>query len=121
MSETPYEVALNRPARRALTEKLPLDVAMRVSEFITGPLGDNPYRVGKELDAPLEEVYSARVMHVWHVLHNIDEENRLVTVRDIRHRRDADEPPLHLNVVGRSGSGVRPRSPAGPSTRASYA
>lgn len=89
MSREPYEVALNRSARRALAEKLPLEVAVGVSDFITGPLGENPRRVGKELDPPLEGVYSAHVMRSWRVLYVIDEDCRRVTGRDIRHRRDA--------------------------------
>lgn len=80
---------MNRPARRALAEELPLKVAVGVSEFITGPLGESPRRVGKELGPPLTGVYSAHVMRDWRVLYVIDEEDRLVTVRDIRHRRDA--------------------------------
>lgn len=89
MSPEPYEVALTRPARRALAETLPLDVAVGVSDFIVGPLGDSPHRVGQELHAPAEGIYSAHVMRNWRVLYTIDEEHRLVTVRDIRHRRDA--------------------------------
>jgi mRNA interferase RelE/StbE len=48
-----FEVDLTRAARRALSESLPLDVAMGVADFLTGPLAENPHRVGKELDAPL--------------------------------------------------------------------
>lgn len=84
-----YEVGLNRPTRRALAETLPPDVAVGVVEFITGALGDNPHRVGAELHAPAVGIYSARVMRDWRVLYSIDEERRLVTMRDIRHRRDA--------------------------------
>lgn len=89
MSPEPYEVALNRSARRALAETLPLDVAVGVSDFITGPLGDNPYRVGHELHAPASGIYSAHVMRDWRVLYVVDDGRRLVTVRDIRHRRGA--------------------------------
>ena len=84
---------LNRSARRALAETLPLDVAIGMSEFIIGPLGDNPYRVGQELHPPAEGIYSAHVMREWRVLYTIDDESRLVTVRDIRHRRDAYRTP----------------------------
>lgn len=80
---------MTKSARRALAEELPMDVAVGVSDFITGPLGDNPYRVGKELDSPLQGVYSARVARDWRVLYVINDETRLVTVRAIRHRRDA--------------------------------
>lgn len=89
MTEQPYEIELTRTARRALAERLPLDVAIGATDFITGPLTENPHRVGKELDRPLEGVYSARVMREWRVLYVIDDERRRVTVRDIGHRRDA--------------------------------
>ena len=89
MNPQPYEVALNRSARRALAETLPLDVAIGVSEFITGPLGDNPYRVGHELHPPAEGTYSAHVMRAWRVLYVVDDDRRLVIVRAIRHRSDA--------------------------------
>lgn len=89
----PYEVALTRTARRALAERLPLDVAMAASEFLTGPLADNPHRIGKELDPPLAGVYSARLMREWRVLYVIDQANHRVTVRDISHRRDAYRTP----------------------------
>lgn len=84
-----YEVALTKTARRALAEELPLDVAIGVSEFLVGPLAGNPRRVGKELDAPLAGIYSARVMREWRVLYVIDEREQRVTVRSIGHRRDA--------------------------------
>lgn len=93
MSPEPYEVALNRSARRALAESLPLDVAIGVSDFITGPLGDNPRRVGGPLSPPFDGIYSAHVMRDWRVLYVIDEERRRVTVRDVRHRRAAYRTP----------------------------
>lgn len=83
-----YEVDLTRAARRALAEQLPLDAAVGVADFLVGPLAENPHRVGKELDAPLNGVYSARVMREWRVLYLIDEEERHVSVRSIGHRRD---------------------------------
>jgi mRNA-degrading endonuclease RelE of RelBE toxin-antitoxin system len=82
----PYEVALTKTA---LAEQLPLDIAVGVSEFLLGPLADNPHRVGEELDAPLRGIHSARVMREWRVLYVIDEDPRRVTVRAISHRRDA--------------------------------
>lgn len=47
MSQHRYTIDLTRPARRALAEQLPLDVAVAVTEFLAGPLADNPHRVGK--------------------------------------------------------------------------
>lgn len=92
MTNQPYEVDLTRTARRALAETLPLEVAIGVSDFLTGPLSDNPHRVGKRLDPPLSNIYSARVMREWRVLYIINNEEGRVVVRDIRHRRDAYRP-----------------------------
>ena len=84
----PYEVDLTRTARRALAETLPLDVAIGVSDFLTGPLAENPHRVDKELDVPLRGVHSARVMREWRILYRIDETTHRVLVQAIGHRRD---------------------------------
>lgn len=92
MTET-YEVDLTRAARRALAETLPLDVAIGVSDFLTGPLANNPRRVGKELDDPLLGVYSARVMREWRVLYRINDDTRRVTVQAIGHRRSIYRQP----------------------------
>lgn len=58
MTGRPYEIDLTRTARRALPQRLPLDVVIGASDFINGPLADNPHRVGKELDRPYHGVYS---------------------------------------------------------------
>ena len=42
----PYELGMTRPARRAISESLPEDVATAAVEFITGPLLEIPRRVG---------------------------------------------------------------------------
>jgi hypothetical protein len=44
-----YELGTAPPARRALAELLPHDVAVAAIEFITGPLLENPRRVGRPL------------------------------------------------------------------------
>lgn len=93
MTEESYEVALKRAARRALAEELPLDVAVGVSEFITGPLARQPYRVGKPLDPPLQDKRTARVMREWRLLYTVDEQRHRVTVESIRHRRDVYRTP----------------------------
>lgn len=89
MSFEQYELILARPARRAISTKLPSDVAFAAINFINGPLGENPYRVGKELDEPLAGQYSARLMRDWRILYSIEEKEKTVEVLDIRHRRDA--------------------------------
>lgn len=82
----PYELGTAPPARRALAERLPPDVAAAAAEFIIGPLLDNPQRVGKPLGAELTGIYSARLMRNWRVLYEIDDTKHVVIVLDIRHR-----------------------------------
>jgi mRNA interferase RelE/StbE len=82
----PYELGTAPPARRALADRLPPEVAAAAAEFITGPLLANPQRVGKPLGDELAGIYSARLGQVWRVLYEIDETRRVVIVLDIRHR-----------------------------------
>lgn len=81
-----YELGTAPPARRALSERLPPDVAVAAVEFITGPLLVNPQRVGKLLGAELSGIYSARLARDWRVLYEIDEGKHEVIVLDIRPR-----------------------------------
>ncbi|MHB1252491.1 MAG: type II toxin-antitoxin system RelE family toxin, partial [Acidimicrobiales bacterium] len=57
-------------------------------EFITGPLLENPHRVGKPLAPPLAPAYSAR-RGDYRVLYFIDDATHTVKVTAIRHRADA--------------------------------
>jgi mRNA-degrading endonuclease RelE of RelBE toxin-antitoxin system len=81
-----YEFGLTRPARRAISELLPEDVASAAVEFITGPLLETPYRAGKPLRDALSGVHSARLGTQWRVLYRIDEAKHAVIVQDIQHR-----------------------------------
>ncbi|WP_020578595.1 type II toxin-antitoxin system RelE family toxin [Actinopolymorpha alba] len=85
----PYELGTAPPARRALSERLPSDVAAAAVEFITGPLLDNPQQVGKPLREELTGIYSARLGRDWRVLYEIDDTKHAVIVLDIRHRSAA--------------------------------
>lgn len=87
-----YRLGTAAPARRALAQGLPSDVALAAADFVTGPLLENPYRVGKPLRAELTGVRSARVAREWRVLYEVDEEQHLVIVLDIRHRGSAYRP-----------------------------
>ncbi len=89
MSAGPYELGLTRPARRAISELLPEDVAASAVEFITGPLLEAPYRVGKPLRDKLAGFHSARLGTQWRILYRIDEAKRAVIVQDIQHRSAA--------------------------------
>ena len=89
MSAEPYELGLARPARRAISEVVPEDVAAAAVEFVTGPLLEAPYRVGKPLRDKLAGFHSARHRTQWRVLYRIDESRRVVVVQDIQHRSTA--------------------------------
>ena len=70
-----------------MAETLPEAVAAAAYEFITGPLLEQPYRVGKQLLPPLDDRFSAR-RGTYRVIYRIDDEAHVVPVVDIGHRRD---------------------------------
>ena len=88
----PYELGTAPPARRALAERLPEEVAAAAVELITGPLLANPQRVGKPLGEELAGIYSARLGRNWRVLYEIDDMKHAVIVLDIRQRSTAYRP-----------------------------
>lgn len=88
MTDEPYRLQISRPAARALAGVLPAKVAMAAYAFITGPLLDNPRRVGKPLNAPLDPAWSAR-RGDYRVLYLIDDAARTVKITAVRHRSDA--------------------------------
>jgi mRNA-degrading endonuclease RelE of RelBE toxin-antitoxin system len=83
-----YNLLIVRSAAKALSEVLPEKIARAVHEFITGPLLDNPRRVGKLLEPPLAPAYSAQ-RGDYRVLYFIEDNTRSVKVAAIRHRADA--------------------------------
>ena len=88
MTTKPYRLRIARPAARSLTEHLPEKVVPAVYAFITGPLLDEPRRVGKPLDPPLAPAWSAR-RGAYRILYLIDDDAREVQVTAVRHRSDA--------------------------------
>jgi mRNA interferase RelE/StbE len=80
---------MTRPARRAIAELLPQDGVTAAVEFITGPLLQAPYRVGKPLRHKLSGFHSARLGTQWRVLYRIGESKHAVIVQDIQHRSTA--------------------------------
>ena len=89
MSADPYELGMARPARRAISELLPPDAAAAAVEFITGPLLEAPYRVGKPFRDTLYGFHSARLGTQWRALYRVDESKHAVIVQDIQHRSTA--------------------------------
>ena len=82
-----YRLVLPPGARRALTD-LPPAMAFAAWEFVSGPLLDNPRRVGSPLREPFEGLWRAR-RGEYRVRHRIVEDRREVQVLDIDDRRDA--------------------------------
>lgn len=83
-----YELVIAPSARRQLTEQLPEAVAFAAYDLITGPLLDNPQRVGQRLRPPLDDRYSAR-RGTYRVIYRIDDDHRQVVVVGVIHRSDA--------------------------------
>ena len=91
MNEVGYELVVAALAVRAIRETLPEAVAFAVIDFITGPLLENPKRVGAPLRGDLEGVWSAR-RGTYRVLYRVNDETREVIVLRVGHRRDIYRP-----------------------------
>jgi mRNA-degrading endonuclease RelE of RelBE toxin-antitoxin system len=89
--ETPFELVVAPPARRAITDRLPESVASAVVDFITTAFVADPHRVGKPLRVDLVGIWSAR-RGTYRVLYRIIEGLREVVVLRIEHRSDAYRP-----------------------------
>lgn len=87
MTESRYQIVVTAPAARAIREMLPEAATFAVIDFITGPLLDNPRRVGAALRNELEGVWSAR-RGTYRILYRIDDDRREVIVLRVGHRRD---------------------------------
>ena len=80
-----YELKFSASAERNLA-RLPELAAAAVVEFVTGPLLDNPHRVGRPLGLELDGYFSAR-RGAYRVVYRI-ENDRVVRVVRIDHRAD---------------------------------
>lgn len=80
-----YQLRVAASAERALA-RLPEFAASAVVEFITGPLLENPERVGRRLGLELEGYLSAR-RGVYRVIYRIADDAVVHVVR-IDHRAD---------------------------------
>jgi mRNA-degrading endonuclease RelE of RelBE toxin-antitoxin system len=83
-----FRVVVTRTAARQLAERLPDSAAAACVEFLFGPLADDPHRVGAPLRAPFTDQWRAR-RGEYRVRYRVDDENSLVYVLDVDHRRDA--------------------------------
>jgi mRNA interferase RelE/StbE len=87
-----YELVVSGRARRDITDRLPPKVAVAAWEFISGPLLEDPHRVGKPLTAQLAPAWVAR-RGEYRVIYLIDDRQVLVQVVTVQHRRDAYRSP----------------------------
>jgi mRNA interferase RelE/StbE len=87
-AEEPYALRTTSTVRRALSEAVPEAVAAAAYEFITGPLLADPHRIGKRLLPPMNDRFGTR-RGTYRVIYRIDDKDRVVTVVDVAHRRDA--------------------------------
>ncbi|MFD0199765.1 MULTISPECIES: type II toxin-antitoxin system RelE family toxin [Saccharothrix] len=83
----PYHVTFTPAARRRM-DKLPLTAAVALFEHLTGPVAENPHRLGKPLETPYDGVWSTR-RGEYRALYVTDDGNRTITVLAVAHRRDA--------------------------------
>lgn len=67
---------------------LPLTAAVALHEHLTGPVADNPRRLGKELDKPYEGLWSTR-RGEYRAIYSINDNTATVSVIAVAHRRDA--------------------------------
>jgi mRNA interferase RelE/StbE len=88
VSRQRYRLKVAPGAARALAEVLPERIALAAHAFITGPLLEEPRRVGKPLASPLAPAWSAR-RGDYRVLYLIDDDAREVRVTAVRRRGDA--------------------------------
>lgn len=80
-----YRIEWRAAAKRAIAQDLPEKYAVAIYEFITGPLRENPHRVGKELGKEMKGKYSAR-LSAYRVIYEIHDDEVVVIVVDVRHR-----------------------------------
>ena len=79
-----FELRVTRPASRQLN-RLREGTAAAIVEFMLGPLLDNPYLVGGELQRELAGLRSAR-RGAYRIVYEIIEHDNAVVVHRIDHR-----------------------------------
>jgi mRNA interferase RelE/StbE len=85
-----FSLRVSGPAERSLA-RLPERFAAAITEFITGPLLENPRRVGKSLGLDLKGFHGARC-GAYRIVYWIDDTQHVVIVDRIDHRADVYRP-----------------------------
>jgi mRNA-degrading endonuclease RelE of RelBE toxin-antitoxin system len=81
-----YQLEITPEGARSL-DRLPEKVRPAVSAAISGPLAENPTRLGKPLVGQLAGLRVAR-RGDYRIIYEIHEERNLVIVHRVQHRRD---------------------------------
>ncbi|MCY4485849.1 MAG: type II toxin-antitoxin system RelE/ParE family toxin [Deltaproteobacteria bacterium] len=87
----PYQIIVARRAARTIAEQLPASVAAAVVELITGPLLDNPRRLGVALRNELDGLWSVR-RGAHRIVYRNDDARREVVILRVGHRREVYRP-----------------------------
>lgn len=85
-----YEVEITPEGLRHLN-RLPGKVREAALAAILGPIAENPQRLGKPLLGELEGWHSAR-RGEYRIIYEIFEEERVVLIHRVQHRRDVYRP-----------------------------
>jgi len=85
-----YEVEITPEGLRHLN-RLPKRVREAALAAILGPIAENPQRLGKPLLGELEGLHSAR-RGDYRIIYEIFEEEQVVLIHRVQHRRDVDRP-----------------------------
>jgi len=86
VTAAPWNLVVAGPVHRAIG-RLPAKVAIAVLDFLTGPLVENPQRVGKALRGDPKGLHAARV-GAYRVVYEIDHPGRTVKLLFVDHRAD---------------------------------
>jgi mRNA-degrading endonuclease RelE of RelBE toxin-antitoxin system len=85
-----YEVEITPEGLRHLN-LLPEKVRQAALAAILGPIADNPHRLGKPLLGDLEGLHAAR-RGDYRIIYEIVEDDQVVLIHRVQHRRDAYRP-----------------------------
>ena len=81
-----YRLRITPEGARSLN-RLPEKVRPAVAATISGPLAENPQRLGKPLVGRLEGLRVAR-RGDYRIIYEVDDNKQLVVVHRVQHRRD---------------------------------
>ncbi|MCY3951085.1 MAG: type II toxin-antitoxin system RelE/ParE family toxin [bacterium] len=89
--DQPYQIVVAGPAARIIAQELPQTVAAAVIELTTGPLLDNPRRLGVALRNELDGLWSVR-RGTYRIVYRIEDARREVVILRVGHRRGVYRP-----------------------------